>query len=315
MKPWSDDNLQIDKKGVAMIHSFAELEDVVRGGRSKRIALAMAEEPDSLKAVLYAKSQGIVQPILVGNRVTIEAIVKEEKLSMADCELVEAEGEVACAQTAVELIRSGKADCLMKGKTSTATFLKAVLDKEKGIRSGSLLSHVVLFEIPEEQRLMLLTDCAIAIKPDLETKIKLIENSVAVAQKLGIEKPKVAIVGALEKINPQIPTTMEAAVLSKMAQRGQIANCIVDGPLSFDNAVSLESCVIKGIDSTVGGVADILLLPDLEAANILYKALTIYSQHLMAGLITGAKVPIILVSRADKDTIKYHSILSAVALS
>lgn len=297
-----------------MITSFKDLEKLADAGKSKRVALAMAEEADALCAIINAAKKNIAVPVLVGNEKEIRAIAERENLDIASWEIIDAQGEKESAYLAVELIKKGKADCLMKGKVATSTIMKAALDKEKGLRGSGILSHITLIEAPHYHKLLLLTDAALNIAPDLDTKAGILQNAVEVAKKLGIGTAKAAVIGAVEKVNQAMPATLEAAILSKMADRGQLKGCIVDGPFALDNAISRKSCEVKGIKSEVGGDADILLMPDIEAANVMYKTIAYLTDYKMAGIIVGAEVPIILTSRADSDVTKYLSILAGVSL-
>ena len=297
-----------------MITSFDELEKIAIADTSKKVVLAMAEETDALKAVCEAVSAGIIDAVLVGNKESVRNTAAEAGVDISGFEIIEAEGEKECAEKAVELIRNKKGDCLMKGKTSTATIMKAVLDKEKGLRGSGVLSHVAILNPPSYHKLLVMTDSALNIAPELKDKIAITENALKVSRKLGVETPKVAVIAAVEKVNAAMPATLEAAALSKMADRGQIKNCIIDGPFALDNAVSSKSCDIKGIKTNVGGDADVLLFPDIEAANVFYKSLAYLTDYPMAGLIVGADVPVILTSRSDSDKIKYLSILAGVSL-
>lgn len=297
-----------------MIKSFAELEKLAAGGPGKRVALAMAEESDALCAVVEAAKRNIVVPVLVGNEKEIKEIAKKEGLDISPYTIINALGEKEAAYTSVNLIKEGKADCLMKGKVATSTIMKAALDKEKGLRGSGILSHITIIEAPTYHKLLILTDAALNIAPDIDTKAGILQNAIDVSKKLGIEKPKAAVIGAVEKVNTSMPATMDAAILCKMADRGQIKGCLVDGPFALDNAVSAKSCEVKGIKTDVGGDADILLMPDIEAANVMYKTLGYLTDYKMAGIIVGAEVPIILTSRSDSDTTKYLSILAGVSL-
>lgn len=297
-----------------MITSFKELETTAKKNESKRVVLAMAEEADALKAISQAAASDIIIPILVGNKSSIEKTAADAAVDISSFKIVEADGEKACAVKAVELIRNGDGDCLMKGKTATATILRAVLDKENGLRGSGIMSHVAILNPPTYHKLLVITDSALNIAPDLKEKTSLIENAVSVSKKLGVEIPKVAVIGAVEKVNSAMPATLDAAALSKMADRGQIKNCLIDGPFALDNAISKKSCEIKGINTEVGGDADVLLFPDIEAANIFYKSIAYLTDYPMAGLLVGAEVPVILTSRSDNDNIKYLSILAGVSL-
>ena len=213
-------------------------------------------------------------------------------------------------------VKSGKAQVLMKGLCSTSVFLKGVLDKNNGLRSGKVLSHLAVFESPQYHKLFMLSDAAMNIAPDLSTKIVITENAISAALKLGYEKPKIAIISAVEKINPDgIPSTVDAAIISKMNERNQIKNAIIDGPLAVDNALSEQSCIVKGLNTQVGGDADILIVPNIETGNACYKLLTILGNAKVAGIIVGATAPIVLTSRADSDESKFLSIVTALKAS
>ncbi len=298
-----------------MIKNFKEMEKQAKELPSKRVALAMAEEDDVLTAIVKAAEEDIVVPVLVGDEAKIKEIAKQEKLDLSKCTIVHTVGEKECAAKAVELVRNGQADLLMKGKVATSSIMKAVLNKEIGLRAEGVISHITVFEAPLYHKLIFMTDAAMTIAPTLDEKVGLINNAVAVTQKFGVKKPKVGVICAVEKVNAEsMPATADAALLSKMAERGQIKNCIIDGPFALDNAISKKSCEVKGIVTDVGGDADILLMPDLVAANVMYKTVGYLTEIKMAGVIVGAKVPIILTSRADNEEIKYLSILTGVSI-
>lgn len=299
-----------------MITNFDELEKKAISSEPKRVVLAMAEESDALRAIIDTASKGIVKPILVGDAQAIHKVAEKYSLDIGAYPIIQASGEKECADTSLSLIAKGDADLLMKGKLSTSIIVKAVLQKEYGLKEERLLSHVALAEFPGfYHKLLLMTDAGLNIAPTLEEKISIINNAVMTAHKLGIPVPKVAIIGALEKVNSDMPVTMDAALLSKMADRGQIRECIIDGPFALDNAVSKKSCEVKGIKTEVGGDADILIMPDIEAANVFYKTVAYLSNNKMAGVIMGARMPVILTSRSDSDAIKYLSIIMGVALA
>jgi phosphate butyryltransferase len=216
---------------------------------------------------------------------------------------------------AVKMVRSNQADILMKGKVGTSSLLKAVLNKEWGLRTGSLLSHIAIFEVEAYHKLIAVTDVAMNIAPNLQDKIAIVNNSVACLNKLGVEMPKVAVLGAVEMVSENMQATLDAALLSKMNQRDQIKHCLIDGPLAFDNAISLESANHKGIRSEVAGDTDLLLMPDIEVGNVLYKSLVFFAHAKVAAVILGASAPIVLTSRSDSDQAKYDSILLAAAVS
>jgi len=297
-----------------MIRSFEELEKAARGGPRRRMVIAMAEDEDSLQAA--AAAQGVVEPVLVGSELHIRELAARKGLDIASWRLVPAEGEKACAARAVELLRAGEAEVLMKGLTATSTLMKAVLDSERGLKGPGVLSHLTLLQSKAYPKLLFMSDSALNIAPDLATKAAILENAVRAARRLGVLKPKVAVLAAVEKVNAgAMPATVDAALLAKMADRGQLGDCRVDGPLALDNALSPRSCELKGIGGEVAGDADILLMPDIEAANIFYKAVAFFSDARIAGVILGARVPIVLTSRADSEAVKYDSILAAVTLA
>jgi len=298
-----------------MITTFAQLESQAKDRPSKLVAVAMAEESDVLTALAHAFAADIVQPVLVGEPNAITAAAEKCGADISPFQIVEARGEDEAAAAAVKMVRTGEADLLMKGKVPTATLMKAVFNKETGLKSEGVLSHVTVIEVPQFKKMILMSDPGLNIEPDLKTKAAIITNAVAVAHSFGIEKPKVAVVGAVEKVNPAMPTTIDAAALSKMADRGQIRGCLIDGPFALDNALSKKSCETKGIETEVGGDLDILLMPNIDAANIFYKTLAYLTEYRMAGIIMGGGKPIILTSRADSDAIKYNSILTGVSLA
>jgi phosphate butyryltransferase len=299
-----------------MIRTFEELQNAAKSKPSRKLALAMAEEADALKAVLAAAEEGIVEPILVGNKGAIAGIAEETGIDISPHRIEPAEGEQQCAARAVELVREGEAAVLMKGRTPTAVIMRAILHRHGGLRGPGVLSHVSIIQIDRYPKLLIMSDPGINIAPDLNTKAAIIGNMVYVAQKLGIERPKVAVIAAVEKVNPDaMPVTVDAALLSKMSERGQIDGCIVDGPFALDNALSRKSCETKGIQTEVGGDADALLMPDIEAANVFYKTLAHLTAAKIAALTIGAKVPVVMSSRADSDAIKYNSILGAVSIA
>lgn len=280
--------------------------------RPKRVAVAAAQDEDVLAAVLMARSMGIAEPILIGNGQKIEKIAKELGKGQKNLNIIDEADEKKAAYEATRLVREGEADFLMKGFLQTADLLRAVIDKERGLRGGKLISHVAVVSAENYDRLLFFTDVAMNVSPTLAQKATLIENAVTVAQALGVEVPKVGVLAAVEVINPDMPTTLDAAALTQMNRRGQLSGCVVDGPFAFDNAVDLESAKHKGLgDNPVAGKADIVLAPNLEAGNILYKAATKLAFCETAGLLVGAKVPIVLTSRADSARSKVLSIACA----
>jgi len=290
-----------------MVKHLAELVDMAKG-KGKKLVVAAAEDHVVLKAVSEAKKAEIADPVLVGNREKMEKEAEVIGLDLKDYEIVEAENELEAAKKAVEMVSKGQGDFLMKGKIKTGDLMRTVLAEEYGLRTGKVMAMVSVFEIPNFDRLLIVSDAGMLIAPTLEQKVHIIEHSVSVAKVLGIELPKVAVVGAVEVVNPKMPATLDAAILSKMNQRGQIKGCIVDGPFALDNVVSEEAAKHKGIESPVAGKADIIVTPDIEAGNILYKALIFLAGAKVASVILGAKVPVVLTSRADSDESKLYSI-------
>jgi len=298
-----------------MIKSIDEMIKKAKESGKRKIAVVCAHDTEVLLSLYKAVKEGIVYPILFGKKNEIENLIKVHSLDNFECEIRNFNNDQECAENAVREVSSGKAQMLMKGLISTSTFLKAVLNKEWGLRKGGLLSHVTVFDAKGYDHLFLLTDVAMNIAPDLMQKKMIIENAVEVAHGLGIETPKVAPLCAVEVVNPDMPATIDAAILSKMSDRGQIKGCIVDGPLALDNAVSLEAAKHKKISGKVAGQADILLAPAIEAGNIFYKALGFFTDAKIAAIITGANAPIVLTSRADSDETKFNSIVLAASIS
>lgn len=295
-----------------MIKNFDDVLEVAKKRGPKKVALACAEDLDALKAINEAKKVGIVEAILVGDKEKIIANAKQENIDIDQYEIIDESDMVEASRKAVELVSTGKAHMVMKGLVDTSIILKAVLDKEIGLRTGNPLSHVALFQVPGFDKMHLVTDAAMTIAPDLEAKKALINNVVPVARALDIEMPKVAVICAKEKPNPKMPDTMDARELQEMNDRGEIKDCIVGGPLALDNAVSKKAAEIKGIDHPVAGNADILLTGDIEAGNVLYKSMIYFGKAKNAGVIVGAKAPIVLTSRADSDEAKLYSIALGV---
>lgn len=294
-----------------MIKSFEEVLTLVKQKEIRKVAVAVAQDEPVLEAVKSAVDDGIVEAVLVGDSEAIRRIADDIGFDLSNTEVIHEADNIKASRTAVSLVSSKKADMVMKGLVDTATFLRAVLDKETGLRTGKILSHVAVFKTPAIDRLLLLTDAAMNISPDLATKKQILENAVGVAHAIGIELPKVAPVAAVEVVNPDMPATIDAAVLSKMNDRGQIRGCIVDGPLAIDNALSEEAARHKGINSPVAGNADIILVPDIVSGNVMYKTMTYTSNARTGAILAGAAAPVILTSRADSPESKHISIALA----
>jgi phosphate butyryltransferase len=289
---------------------------VVSSAGKPRIAVAAAQDDEVLLAVDAARKAGLCEAVLIRDRPSIEKIADETGIDLANYEVVHEAAPAKAASSAVAHVRSGEAAFVMKGLLDTSVVLKAALNKESGLHAGRLVSHVGVVESPHYHKLFLVTDAAINIAPTLNEKIDIIRNAVDCAKAIGIDLPKVALLAAVEKVNPEkMPCTADAAVLTQMNRRGQIAGCVVDGPLALDNAISAEAARIKKIDSPVAGDADILVAPDIEAGNILYKTLLDLGGAKGAGLVMGAAAPIVLTSRADSAETKLASIALAVLVA
>ena len=272
-----------------------------------RTAVAHPCDETSLRGAVEAADMGLLTPILVGPRARIEAVAKQHGLDIRRFEIVDTPHSHASAEAAVRLAGEGKAEMLMKGSLHTDELMGAVVHKEAGLRTARRISHCFVMDVPAIDRPLIITDAAINIVPTLDDKVDIILNAIDLANALGLAKPRVAILSAMETVNPKVPSTIEAAALCKMAERGQITGGILDGPLALDNAISPEAAKIKKIDSPVAGRADILVAPDLEAGNMLAKSLTFMADADAAGIVLGARVPIILTSRADSVTTRLAS--------
>ncbi len=298
-----------------MLRTFDEVLHKAKDYGPKKMAVASAGAEDVLKAVEAARKEGLTDSILVGDKKEIIQIAEKMGINPANYEIIDKPDKTETARCAVELVRNKKASILMKGMMGTARLLQAVLDKEIGLRTNRLLSHVYTLEIKNYNRLLTMTDGAMNISPDLKQKAQIIQNAIYYAHSMGIKKPKVAIVAALELVNPDMPATIDAACLAKMSERGQIVGGIVDGPLGFDNAISKEAAEHKGIESPVSGEVDIVLVPNIESGNIFAKGLVYLAKAVPAGLLLGAKAPVVLVSRSDSAQSKLYSIALGVLMS
>ncbi len=299
-----------------MICKLSELTEKAKSKTRRKIAVAAAEDEPVLKALKTAVEEGIVTPILVGKKTEIERIAKSIDFDLSGIEIINNEKSPAVsAQLAVAEVKKGNAEALMKGFVSTGTLLKAVLDKENGLRKGGVLSHVAFFESPYYHKLLCVTDVAMNIAPDFDTKVAILNNAVEACHRIGIENPKVAVIAAVETVNPKMEATIHAAMLKTMSDRKQITGCIIDGPLAIDNAVDKHAAEHKGIVSEVAGDCDVILVPDIEAGNMFYKALNFLGGASTAAVIMGAAVPIVLTSRSDTDKTKMLSVALAAAMN
>ncbi len=294
-----------------MVREFADIYTLLENTKPRRAAVAAADDDDILAAVKEAEERNIIIPILVGDKKKIGTVLEKLNYSFKG-EIIEAVDEAAAAEKAVRMISTAKADILIKGLMASSTLMKAVLNKEWGLRSGGLLSHIGYVQPQNLKKIVMFTDSGMNILPGLEEKKAILENAVEVAHRLGIGNPKVAALSTVETVNPGIPSTVDAAILTVMNKRGQIKGCIVDGPLAMDNVLSKDAARHKGIVSEVAGDPDIVLVPNLETGNSVYKALHYYSNAKFAGTIAGAAAPIVLTSRSDSAETKLNSIALSV---
>lgn len=269
---------------------------------------------DALAGALEARAAGLISPVLVGPRPRMLELARTGHLDLGGCEIEDVEAAVPAAERAAQLARGGDVRLLMKGSLHTDELMSTVVSREAGLRTARRVSHVFVLDVPVHDRLLLVSDAAVNIAPRLEVKADIVRNAVDLAHALGITAPKVALLSAVETVNPAIPSTGDAAALCEMWRRGEIGGAVLDGPLAFDNAISADAARIKGIDSPVAGAADILIAPSLEAGNMLYKALVYLAGALAAGVVLGARVPVILTSRADSPASRTASAAVACLL-
>lgn len=297
------------------MRTIKEIMEAAKKVTPKKISVAVAQDSEVLSAVSQAKNASIAGAILVGDKEKIERIAEENSIAIEGFEIIDIKDEVEASKKAVELVSGGKAHIVMKGLLETSTFMKAILDPVIGLRTGNIISCVGMAEIDGFNKFIFYTDPAMNPIPDLKTKKEILLNAVKVARAVGVENPKVAVISAKENVDPRLPSTADAKELEEMNNRGEITGCIVAGPLSLDIAVSKKSAEHKKYENPVGGDADILLVPNLEVGNVLYKALIYFAKAKTAGIVTGAKAPIIITSRADSDMKKLASIALCVLMA
>lgn len=299
-----------------MGQKFDDIVAKVKGCGMKKVAIAAAQDSAVLEAVKEAKARGIADAILVGDEPKIREIAAELNMDLDGFEIIHEPDMIQASLTAVKLAHDGKADMYMKGLIDSKNFLKSVLDKEVGLRTGGALSHVCVFEIPGIDRLLFLTDVAFMTYPTLEDKVNIIKNTLPVCKACGVDIPKVAPLAAVEVLNPKMPVTVEAVELTRMCEEGELTGCIVDGPLSLDLAIDAEAAKHKGAtDRKIQGDADVLLFPDIHAGNLVYKAIVHMVQVKNGCILTGTKVPVILTSRSDSFETKVNSIALAAVVA
>lgn len=292
-----------------MIKKLNELIEVAKQGKTMKLVVAAAQDEDVLGAICKAAEENLVEPILVGDKREIQSIADRENLNIDAYEIIDVVDLTEAAKTSVKLVSEGKGDFLMKGLIDTAILLKAVLDKEIGLRTDRLLSHVMVYEVPHYHKLIYLTDGGMNIEPSFEEKVKITENAIDVCRAMGVETVKVAAIAAKEKVNEKMPTTVDARKLQDLSREGTFgSDVIVEGPLAMDLAVSKESAAVKKFESEIAGDVDVLLVPTIEVGNGIGKTLTYLAGAESAGIIMGAKVPVVLVSRADSYEAKLYSI-------
>ncbi len=294
---------------------FAQLiEAAKKKPRKVRIAVAAAGDPHTIEAVLKAREEGIASPVLVGDTHVIHSALVEDKETIPENDIYDVPDPADAARKAVSLVREGAADFLMKGKLDTSVFLKAVVNKENGLGKGGLMSHFTIFEVPGYHKLLAPVDGGMVTYPTLGQKKSIIENTVGVLHDIGYDCPKVGVVACVEKVNPKMPETVEASKLKEMNHKGEITGCIVEGPISYDCAVSKDIADFKGFDSPCAGDCDVLIAPNIHTGNIMGKMLTVTCRARMAGFVVGARCPIVMTSRGSTPDEKFLSIVvSAMA--
>jgi phosphate butyryltransferase len=298
-----------------IIRNFAQLLEAALERAPKRVAIVGGGQRQTLHAARLARGLGLAHCILIDSPARLESIATEQGIDLAGMELIEEDDMVQAAYKAVEMVHAEEVDLVMNGRALPVELMKAALDREKGLRIGKIITDVSVFEIPSFDRLIFVSDVAIVVSPNLAQKVAIVQNAIDTAIELGVERPRVAILAATEMVNPEMPANMDAANLSKMAERGQIRGGLVDGPLALDNAISLKAAQMKGIKSQVAGHADILITPDVESGNILAKALVYFAKGHMAGVVVGAKCPIVMPSRSDPPQQKMLSLALGVCLT
>jgi len=297
-----------------VIRNLTGLLEIARKKSVQKLVVAAAEGEHVFKAAIKAKNENIITPIFIGNKERIIELADKLKINTSELEIINNKDQAGSCDEAFQLVSKAKADIVMKGLVNTPIFLKALLDKKFNLVKNSILSHLAIFETPFYHKIIGVTDAAINIAPGLKDKAEIIKNAVDAFNRLGVDTPRVGVLAAIEKINPKMKATVHASKLKIMNETQQLKNCIIDGPLALDNAVSKSAARHKGIESIVAGEVDILVTPDINSGNILYKSLNFLGGAVSAALVLGASVPVILTSRADSDQSKFMSIVFAVAI-
>ncbi len=302
------------------MQAIRKLDEIAERLKSKnrkyRVAVALAEDSNTLNAVYRAVSEGFVHALMIGNPEKINAICAQNKVNPEIFEIIAAGNDIQALEIAVSMVKNGEADVLMKGLVGTDKFLKAVLNKESGLmKKGKIMSYVCALELPDYHKLLFISDTAVLTFPELKERKVMIEYTVNMAQRFGIARPKVALISATEKVSPAMPSTIDDAMLSKMADRGQIKGCEVDGPMDVFIACDAESARIKGVESPVAGDADALIFPSLESCNSFYKGLMLFGKGELAGLIQGTEKPVVVMSRSESEKSKFYCIALACLMA
>ena len=298
-----------------MIKNLAELRSMIASGEKKTCAVACAHDAHTLEAIMTMRNEGLMNCLLVGHTADIKRIAAEHNYDVTDAEIIEAATDEEAAQICVNLVREGKAGFILKGILQTGTLLKAVVNKQTGLNTGSVISHFALVELPGYHKLLGVCDSGMIPSPDLDTKKAILKNALGAMTKLGYEKPLVSALCAAEAVSPKIIETVDAAALKEASLAGELGNCYVEGPISFDLAMNPESAKVKKFESPVVGNSDILLVPSLATGNIMVKTMLLYGNAQMAGAIVGAKCPIALISRSASYEEKYYSLLLCALIS
>ncbi len=290
--------------------------DCSGSGRMPRVAVARSADDHVLEAGVHAYERGVAEPVFIGEEDLTRAKAKALGLDISGLAVIHAPDDKQAMRQALRLFKSGGAQLIMKGRIDTSSLMRAMLDKEEGVPPDGILSHVAVFQPPGQNRLMLMSDAGVNIKPTMERKAQIIRNALAVARALGMARPKVAIIAATEKVNyPAMPATLDASLLSKLAEQGEFGECDMAGPLSLDIAASPEAAACKGVEHPVAGGADVLIMPAIESGNVLYKSLSTFVKVHLAGVVTGSRAPIVVPSRSDSDKSKFYSLALAAYLA
>lgn len=297
-----------------ILTSLDQVFEIAKSKPARRIVVAAAADEHALAAVRMAMNEGIVTPILIGDSKGIEKIAKDSGFPIESAEVINENNPVEACRIAVNMVRDGEVKILMKGLVGTADLLRIILNRDSGIGRGVTMTHAALIECPAYHKLLCITDAGMNVAPGIKEKADIIKNAVGIYKKLRLDDPKVAVLAAVEVVNEKMQATIDAAMLTQMNRRGQIKDCIIDGPFAFDNVVSKEACDYKGIKTEVGGDADIVLCPEIETGNTLYKALTYLAGSTAASILLGATVPVVLNSRTDSDRSKLMSLALAAAM-